>query len=589
MRTIFCISGYTNNHNYFMKKINALTKLAIIGAGPMALLLMRRLLDNFEGNLEIELFEKEQVLGAGMPYSLLGANEEHIANISANELPEDLSPMADWLEEKGLSSLKRFGWREEKFNEQKALPRLLLGTYLADEFTKLLDACKVKGFSVEVHYGCAVHDIIDDPARARVTIVHQAGRADFDKAIICSGHFWPKQKEGHIPNYFDSPYPPAKFKGHNNHAVAIRGASLTAIDAIRTLARNNGHFSTTADGKLRYHVASESTAFRMVMHSRNGLLPAVRIHLEDAQLGRGELLSTAEIERIKADHDGFVPLDYLYEHVFLDRIQAERPSFHQKIEELTMEDFVEKMMDFREDSDPFDLLAREYKEAARSIRERKSVYWKEMLAVLSYTMNYPAKYFSAEDMLRLQKTLKPLISIVIAFVPQQSVEELLALHAAGVLSLVDVGDDSEVEVVESGGIRYHYKNKDGQTSDEFYPMFIDCVGQPTLAISDLPFESLKDAETVAPAVVKFRSAAAGQEAYESGVRGVGKAKDGNYYLQLSGVAINDHFQVTDIYGKINERLYMLAVPFIGGFNPDYSGLDFAEEASLRVVHALNAR
>lgn len=35
-------------------------------------------------------------------------------------------------------------------------------------------------------------------------------------------------------------------------------------------------------------------------------------------------------------------------------------------------------------------------------------------------MNYPAKHFSAEDMLRLQKTLMLLIAVVIAFVPQSS-------------------------------------------------------------------------------------------------------------------------------------------------------------------------
>ena len=86
--------------------------------------------------------------------------------------------------------------------------------------------------------------------------------------------------------------------------------------------------------------------------------------------------------------------------------------------------------------DPFDLFKGEYIEAEKSIKRKESVYWKEMLATLSFAMNYPAKYFSAEDMLRLQKTLQPLISIVIAFVPQTSVKEMLALHNAGLLELI---------------------------------------------------------------------------------------------------------------------------------------------------------
>ncbi|WP_192501012.1 hypothetical protein [Flavobacterium sp. PL002] len=56
-------------------------------------------------------------------------------------------------------------------------------------------------------------------------------------------------------------------------------------------------------------------------------------------------------------------------------------------------------------------------EAEKSIKRQQSIYWKEMLATLSFAMNHPAKYFSAEDMQRLQTVLMPLIYIVIAFVP----------------------------------------------------------------------------------------------------------------------------------------------------------------------------
>lgn len=31
---------------------------------------------------------------------------------------------------------------------------------------------------------------------------------------------------------------------------------------------------------------------------------------------------------------------------------------------------------------------------------------------------------------------------------------------------------------------------------------------------------------------------------------------------------------------------MMAVPYIGGYNPDYSGLNFSEEASATIVKAL---
>ena len=36
-------------------------------------------------------------------------------------------------------------------------------------------------------------------------------------------------------------------------------------------------------------------------------------------------------------------------------------------------------------------------------------------------------------------------------------------------------------------------------------------------------------------------------------------------------------------------LYIMAVPYIGGFNPDYSGLDFCENASKAIVEDLLLR
>ncbi len=69
-----------------------------------------------------------------------------------------------------------------------------------------------------------------------------------------------------------------------------------------------------------------------------------------------------------------------------------------------------------------------------------------MLAALSIALNYPAKHMSAEDMLRLKKHLLPLVSTVIAFIPQSSAQELLALHKAGKLDLVADGEGGVLEV-----------------------------------------------------------------------------------------------------------------------------------------------
>ncbi|RYG41417.1 MAG: hypothetical protein EOO01_25195, partial [Chitinophagaceae bacterium] len=83
----------------------------------------------------------------------------------------------------------------------------------------------------------------------------------FDHVIISTGHRWPKAHENKVQGWFDSPYPPSKLAGKHNYPVAIKGASLTAIDAIRTLTRSNGQYKKTDKG-LHYQLNDDSKEFR---------------------------------------------------------------------------------------------------------------------------------------------------------------------------------------------------------------------------------------------------------------------------------------------------------------------------------------
>jgi hypothetical protein len=92
--------------------------------------------------------------------------------------------------------------------------------------------------------------------------------------------------------------------------------------------------------------------------------------------------------------------------------------------------------------------------------------------------------------------------------------------------------------------------------------------------------------TISPARIRFSSAQPAIEALKNGNTDIIAGKEGDYYLKVSGITINDAFQVVDEYGAYNERIYMMAVPYMGGYNPDYSGLDFCQEASGRIVKRL---
>lgn len=564
--------------------------IALIGGGPSSLFTFKRLVEKGDEYLHIDIYEQKDRLGEGMPYSKDGAGLEHITNVSGNEIPDLPCPLTEWLHTIPLDVLGHYGLDPENIHEYKVLPRLLFGKYLSDQFERLKNTAVEKGIDVHVHLSTKVQDIIDHPDQNNATVLtNKKEHAVYDHVIICSGHDWPAPNEEKIPGFFDSPYPPAKLKLQLNHPVAIRGSSLTAIDAVKTLARENGKFVKLGKQELVFQPDQNSKNFKIVMHSRNGLLPAVRFHLEDSHLSKDSVLNEEEIAGVRAANDGFLPLDYVFEKNFKEPLKERDPEFYKTIRDMRMEEFVESMMDLREKVEPFNLLEAEYTEAEKSISRHETVHWKEMLAVLSFAMNYPAKYFSAEDILRVKKVLMPLISIVIAFVPQSSVEEMLALHKAGKLEVVSVGDDSYVTPEEGGGATYHYKDERGKPQAVSYNTYIDSVGQVHLSWDELPYRSLVEEGSVSPATLRFRDASFGEKLMEMHEEKITRSEKGDYFLQVPGVAINDNFQIVDKYGAYNERIYMMAVPYIGGYNPDYSGLDFCEAASKKIADKLLLR
>jgi len=568
--------------------INSFKKrLAIIGGGPSGLYLFKKLLDSGRTDLDIDIFEKKKEPGAGMPYSHEGANTEHIANVSANEIPEIVTPVLAWIQTVSKEKLKRFDLKPEDFNKYRVLPRLLLGDYLNDQFDLLLQKAARAGITAKVHLKSLVTDITDIPEIQQVSVETESeDHFRFDHVVICTGHHWPIVHEGKIPGYFDSPYPPAKLAIKINHPVAIKGSSLTAIDAISTVATHNGSFVRNEEGKLTYKANKDSKDSKLVLHSIDGLLPAIRFHLEDPGVAERSRLSKETLQKNMAENNGFVSLDFVFHVDFMEPLRERDPDFHAKVKDLSLEEFVNRVMDQRERIDPFLLFKAEYKEAEKSIRRKESIHWKEMLANLSFAMNYPAKHFSAEDMQRLVNVLKPLISIVIASVPQESADEIIALYDAGKLEMVAVDADSKVKPKEEGGITYFYTDENKVARQTSYQTFIDCTGQPQLSLKDFPFKSMRDQGTISQARLAFRSQEAAIKEISNGNEDVQQQSNGKYYLKVPGIAITDDFQVVDKNGTANNRIYVIAVPFIGGYNPDYSGLDFCDEASRIILESL---
>jgi len=557
-------------------------KLGIVGGGPAALMICKRLIESGQPRVDVEIFEASATLGNGMPYSHRGANIEHVTNVSSDELPDLITPLVDWVKSQPGDTLSQFGLERDQVHEKEVIPRLLFGQYLTAQFEAILRQAAKQNLNFKTHCQEMVSDLnfSEDGRCVRVT-TDSGAIVEFDSVVICTGHQWPQKLEIVVPGYFDSPYPPAKLRARFDNVVGIRGSSLTAIDAIRTLARANGRFHNEESG-LKFLPNEDSQNFSVVMHSRHGLLPCIRVHMEEPHTAEETLISQSEIEQNIEANDGFLQLDFLFDRGFKQQLAGSDPSFFKQIKDMNLETFVQFMMSMREAIEPFELFKKEYEEAKKSIRQERPVYWKEMLSALSFAMNYPAKHLSAEDMIRLQQHLMPLISVVIAFVPQESCDELIALHEAGRLKLVTDGGNGSVELSEYGEIVYSNLDENGSERQTTYKTFVDCIGQPHLSIDSFPFPGLVKNGAVSHARLKFRDQDCGRTLQAEGELKVEKL-DGNYYLRVSGAEITDSFQLVDSGGKASEQLYLMAVPYMGGFNPDYSGLDFCERASQLIV------
>ena len=559
-------------------------KLAVVGGGPAALLILKELtsgqyrLTEPGSKLTVSIFEAGDKFGCGMPYSRRGSKSEHIANVSSDELPAFDVSLTDWVKSLPIDKLKQFGIKSEEFHSKECPPRLLLGEYLNAQFDYYVERARAGGIEIQLEPNTAIEDISPD---GPITITTESGESKrFDRVIICTGHHRLELEGDCSGPCFDSPYPPGKIAIPVNGSVGLRGSSLTAIDAVRTLARRNGRLEKNEEGVLEFIAADESPDFKIVMYSIDGLLPCVRVHMKEPHLSSHDLLSNERIEQNKAENDGFLELDFVFKEAFIEPLKESSPESYDAVKDLDLESFVDAMLELRKDEDSFDLLRSEYKSSLESIASKRPIHWKELLAGLSFAVNFPAKHLSAEDMLRLRKVLKPLIAIVIAFVPQSSCEELLALYDAGRIELRSDNGEGKVSV-ENGKVLYRWEDADGEHVDT-HDIFVECIGQKPLEIEDFPFRSLVKQGAASRATLLFRSREAALEFKDSNPELVEESGE-SCLLRLPGLAISDEFQVIDANGKASDEIYLVAVPFIGGYNPDYSGLDFCERAAKLVV------
>lgn len=314
-----------------------------------------------------------------------------------------------------------------------------------------------------------------------------------------------------------------------------RGSSLSAIDAAVALAVTHGAFVEDGD-ELTYAPAEGTEGFHMTMMSRKGLLPEADFYFSIPY--EPPVICTPEALDAIIDADDGNMLDAAYD-LFRQELALADPEYAASVgrETLALEDFCDRYFAERMASDPFIWAERNLAEAQRNYEAQYTVAWRYAILRTHEVIELLVPHLDDRDFKRFSRYFKPVFVDDYATVPHESIQRMLALHRAGKLSVIAIGEKYRIDShgPESGAIL--------QVDDEStrYPVFIDAMGQRALSAKDFPFPSLCD-----QGIVQDMATAEGAPA-----RGI--VIDDQYHPVASGIP--------------DDQLFCLSLPFLMGRHP----------------------
>jgi hypothetical protein len=575
-----------------------LQHLAIIGSGASAIYLLKHLLDAQASLIDhigtISIFEKSKLTGMGMPYSPQTTDRYNMSNISSEELPALPMTFGDWLRKQEPSYLRTLGVEDVEISDSEVYSRLALGQYFNAQYREIVENLTKAGFAVQEFPGCEIVDIRCESDDGELMLESADGAEHLcDRLVIATGHSW-KDEDKPENGYYASPWPiwkllPAEGEFHN-FTIGTLGASLSAFDVISSLAHRHGEFSEE-DGTLRFHPFPGTERFKIIMHSSEGLLPHLQFDQDEPfreiyrHVDRDSLLALV-------DDAGFLRLETYFEQVCRPALMKAftKDGMMEMVELLEDRDFgyrafVKKMTAKHDYPNAFEGMRFEMIEARKFVLEHQPIHWKEVIDDLIYTLNFHAELMPAEDHLALRSTVLPFLMNVVAAMPLESGNTLLALYDAGKLDLMAGKVEIDKEQSQPGKTTIQVDGDDTQKSIP-YQMFVDCSGQKALELEDYPFQGLVKSSRVRPARAQFitpekADAVVSEEKKEL------LFKDGDSLcIPTGGVDVDGAYRLINHDGHPDSRLCDIAFPHTSGVRPYSYGLQACSHTSEIVVKAM---
>ena len=535
-------------------------RVGFVGAGPTTIYALNSLLQSEIKPASITVFERQRRAGQGTPYSPNWSDPVMLANIASVEIPPLPQTLVEWLHEQSDSALRELDVVREDIDERAFYPRLVLGEYLAAQFSRLVAIGREHGIEMEIRTRSNVTDvrIAGDHVEVDVCTAGQApARRQFDYLILATGHQWPPDPEAR-PGYFTSPWPASALSRIRNCAVGIRGTSLSAIDTLVVLANNHGEFTEVDEGRLRWIPNPATEGFSITLFSRKGLLPEADFY---HPIPHEPLMycTPDAIERLVCNSGPDELLDRVFE-LFRKELLHCDPSYAADVDltQLSMEEFCAAYFAKRADIDPFEWAKQNLAEAIANAESKYTVPWRYAILRMHETIALAVPHLSDSDFDRFSRVFKPVFVDDYATVPHESIRRLLALHQAGKLFIERLDQNSRLDIHgPASGAAFRRGS-----FVKMFPAFVEATGQRALSARDFPFPSLRRQGVIQD----FESQ--GQDA--SGKR---------------GIAIDHEFHPIGAL-QSSDRLFCLSLPYLMGKHPFVQGITSSAEMGDTVAIAI---
>jgi uncharacterized NAD(P)/FAD-binding protein YdhS len=510
--------------------------------------------------VSVTIFEQQGSAGRGTPYRPGWNDPAMLSNIASVEIPPIEQSLVEWLGAQNEDRLGELGIKPGDIDERTFYPRLALGEFFYDQLQAILARASDKGSDITVRTGSRVVDAVSSSDGMTLVVQPRHGaryEQRFDHVVLATGHQWPQEPEVR-PGYFLSPWPATALSEIPPTSVGIRGSSLSAIDAAVALSVTHGEFVEKDDGAISYHPHPGTEDFRMTMMSRKGLLPEADFYFTIPY----EPLSICTPEAMEAllAGDEATLLDDAF-FLFTRELAAADPDYASKIglQDLTLESFCDAYFSERVAADPFEWAQQNLAEAEHNYAAQRTVPWRYAILRMHEVIEMLVPYLEHADFKRFSQFFKPVFVDDYATVPHESIRRLLALHGAGKLTVMAVGDDYRIDSKrpESGAVLLL------GTDEIHFPVFIEATGQRALAAKDFPFPSL-----IAQGIVR-------------------DVVPADADAPPRGIVIDDEFH--PVACEIPEdQLFCLSLPFLLGRHPFIQGITSSHSMGLVVGEKLAA-